>query len=48
MTKKDLNLLEGENAGLITLDIGEAEKHGTLNHCASVLNIDNDINHSGS
>ena len=28
--------------GLITLDISEAEKHGTLNHSASVLNSDND------
>jgi hypothetical protein len=43
MTKNELNLLEGENAGLITLDIGEAERHGTINHCASVLNTDNDI-----
>ncbi len=43
MAKKDVNLLDGENAGLITLDISAAEKHGTLNHSASVLNIDNDI-----
>jgi hypothetical protein len=42
MGKKDLNLLEGENAGLITLDIQYAENHGTLNHSASVLNPDND------
>ena len=42
MTKKDLNLLDGENAGLITLDIARAEEHGTLNHSASVLNTDND------
>jgi CheY-like chemotaxis protein len=42
MAKKELNLLEGENAGLITLDISEAERHGTLNHSASVLNRDND------
>ena len=42
MNKKDLNLLEGENAGLITLDISAAEKDGTLNHSASVLNTDND------
>ena len=27
---------------LITLDISHAEKHGTLKHSASVLNIDND------
>jgi hypothetical protein len=42
MKKKDLNLLEGENAGLITLDIKRAEEHGTLNHSASVLSTDND------
>jgi hypothetical protein len=42
MAKKDLNLLEGENAGLISLDIIKAENHGTLNHSASVLNTDND------
>jgi hypothetical protein len=42
MGKKELNLLEGENAGLVTLDISHAERHGTINHSASVLNIDND------
>jgi CheY-like chemotaxis protein len=42
LNKKDLNLLEGENAGLISLDISTAEEHGTLNYSASVLNIDND------
>jgi hypothetical protein len=42
MKKKNLDLLEGENAGLITLDIGRAEEHGTLKHSASVLNTDND------
>ena len=42
MAKKDLNLLEGENAGLITLDISDAERHGTLKHSASVYNPDND------
>jgi len=42
MTKKELNLLEGENAGLITLDISDAERHGTLKHSASVLDRDND------
>ena len=42
MAKKQLNLLEGENAGLVVLDINQAEKHGTLNHSASVLNRDND------
>jgi hypothetical protein len=42
MAKKEINLLEGENAGLVTLDISHAEKHGTLQHSASVLSLDND------
>ncbi len=42
LSKKDMNVLEGENAGLINLDISEAEKHGTLNHSASVYNTNND------
>jgi hypothetical protein len=42
MAKKNVNLLEGENAGLITLDISDAERHGTLKHLASVYNTDND------
>jgi hypothetical protein len=47
MTKKEVNLLEGEFAGLITLDISDAERHGTLKHCASVFNPDNDSIISG-
>jgi hypothetical protein len=42
MAKKDVNLLEGENAGLVALDISQAERHGTLKHSASVYNHDND------
>lgn len=42
MAKRNLNLLEGENAGLVTLDISAAEGHGTLRHCASVFHTDND------
>jgi hypothetical protein len=42
LSKKDMDLLEGENAGLISLDISEAEKHGTLSHSASVYNTNND------
>jgi len=43
MNKKDINLLKkGEEAGLVKIDISEAEKHGTLEHCASVYNIEND------
>jgi hypothetical protein len=42
MNKQEVNLLEGENAGLVSLDIRRAEEHGTLAHTASVLNTDND------
>ena len=33
---------DGEEAFLIKLDISEAEKHGTITHCSSVYNSDND------
>jgi hypothetical protein len=42
MTKTNPDLLEGENAGLVSLGINKAEEHGTLTHSASVLNTDND------
>jgi len=42
MAKKDVNLLEGEYAGMVTLNITDAERHGTLKHSASVYNPDND------
>ncbi|MFO7873591.1 MAG: PEP/pyruvate-binding domain-containing protein [Bacteroidales bacterium] len=42
MTKKDLNLLEGEDAGLKKLEIDQAEKHGTLKHCASVYDFNSE------
>ncbi|MCD4744928.1 MAG: pyruvate, phosphate dikinase, partial [Bacteroidales bacterium] len=42
LRKKELNLLEGDTAGLAFIDIEDAEMHGTLKHCASVFNIDND------
>jgi hypothetical protein len=42
LKKHDLNLLEGEDAGLVQLEIDECERHGNLNHCASVFDIDND------
>lgn len=42
MNKREINLLEGENAGLIKLDISDAEKHGSIRHSASVYNPDND------
>jgi len=36
-----LNLMDGEDAGLVKLDIDVAEKNGTLRHCASVYDMDN-------
>jgi hypothetical protein len=41
LKKQDLNLLEGDMAGLIKADIYEAERHGTLKHCASTYEINN-------
>ena len=41
LKKKDVNLLEGEDAGLRKLDIYDAEMHGTLKHIASVYSADN-------
>lgn len=41
LKKQDLNLLEGDTAGLVKTDIYEAERHGTLKHCTSVYNPDN-------
>lgn len=40
MEKKDVNLLEGEEAGLIKLETADAERHGNLRHCASVYDVD--------
>ncbi len=39
--KKDLNLMDGEDAGLRKLEIYDAERHGTLKHCASVYSPEN-------
>lgn len=47
MEKENLNLLEGESAGLKESDISTAEKHGTLNHMASVYNPDNNTVYPG-
>jgi phosphoenolpyruvate synthase/pyruvate phosphate dikinase len=41
LKKENVNLLEGEDAGLRKLDIDDAERHGTLKHCASVYSIEN-------
>ncbi len=43
MSKEHVDYInEGELATLALLDISEAEKHGTIKHCASVYNPDND------
>ncbi len=42
LKKMDVNLLEGEDAGLRKLDIYDAEMHGTLKHLASVYSLEND------
>jgi hypothetical protein len=52
LKKKDINLLEGEEAGLRKLDVDDAERQGTLKHCASVYSYDNNsiipgLNHAG-
>ncbi|MCU0369873.1 MAG: pyruvate, phosphate dikinase [Bacteroidales bacterium] len=41
--KKEINLLEGDTAGLAKLDIYEAEMHGNLKHCASVFDADSQV-----
>jgi len=41
LAKQDVNLLEGEDAGLRKLDIYDAEMHGTLKHLASVYSLEN-------
>ncbi len=42
LKKKNIDILEGEEAGLKKMDIDDAEIHGTLKHCASVYDIDNE------
>ncbi|NTW33127.1 MAG: hypothetical protein HGB12_10965, partial [Bacteroidetes bacterium] len=42
MRNKKFNLLEGEDASLVKLDIEQSEKHGSLKHCASVYDFTNE------
>ena len=48
LSKKDLNLLDGELAGLIENDISVAEKQGSLKHLVSVYNPDNNTVYPGT
>jgi hypothetical protein len=41
LSKEELDLMQGEDAGLIKLDIDVAEEHQTLKHLASVYNVEN-------
>lgn len=48
LSKTNLDYIhDGEHAPLATLDMSEAEKHGTLKHCASVYNPQNDTIEAG-
>jgi hypothetical protein len=43
LKKKEFDLLEGDMAGLARLGIDDAERHGTIRHCASVYNAENNM-----
>jgi hypothetical protein len=47
LKKKDVDLLEGDTAGLARLGIDVAEVHGTLKHLASVYDLDQETIHPG-
>ncbi len=40
LSKKELNLLEGDTAGLVRLSVEDAERHGVIRHCASVYSAE--------
>ncbi|HNQ67768.1 MAG TPA: PEP/pyruvate-binding domain-containing protein [Bacteroidales bacterium] len=42
LNNPNINLIEGEDAGLIRLDISTAKEHGTIKHCASIYDFDNE------
>lgn len=43
LNKRDVNLLEGDTAGLARIDIDVAEMHGTLKHLASVYDASDNV-----
>ena len=47
LSNRDIDLLEGEIAGMTRLELMDAEKHGTLNHCASVYDPDDNAIYPG-
>jgi len=42
LENKEPNLIEGEDAGLVKLEITDAKNHGTIKHSASVYDFDNE------
>jgi hypothetical protein len=42
MARKDINLLNGDDASLSKLEISKAEEHGTIKHSASVYDMSNE------
>ncbi|NQV01127.1 MAG: hypothetical protein HQ542_00645, partial [Bacteroidia bacterium] len=52
LAKKDVNLMEGEEAGLRIMDIDDAERQGAIKHLASVFSPENNriipgLSHAG-
>jgi CheY-like chemotaxis protein len=48
LKNEDLHLIDGEESSLIRLDIMEAEKHGSLKHCASTYDPNSEQLYSGT
>lgn len=48
LSKKKLDFLKGDTAGLVRLDIDDIEQHGTLKHTASVYDMEADVLHPGT
>jgi len=47
MSKKNVDFTKGQEESLATLDLYDAEKFGSLKHCASVYNVENDTLEAG-
>lgn len=48
LSDKNHNIFESDTEGLIRLDIYDAEQHGTLKHCASTYDPNNDLISAGT
>lgn len=47
LSKRDIDLMEGDTAGLARLEIDVAEEHGTLKHLASVYDLEQETINPG-